>query len=81
MAKQKKVIPTHYVELFDTENQEYCWRILSKNGKEICRASEPYKSKATMIRSFKNMWQCKNLGVADKTLSGLRKAVNTLSLK
>lgn len=35
----------HKVITFKTRNKEYCWRAMARNGREIFRASETYKSK------------------------------------
>ena len=36
------------IEVFRAKNGEYCWRYIAVNGEEIFRASETYKSEATM---------------------------------
>lgn len=43
MAKRKPKI-----EVFKAKNKEFCWRCIGVNGKELFRASETYKKKATM---------------------------------
>lgn len=39
------------------KNKEWFWRVIHKNGKEICRASETYKRKGDCARAFTRMIQ------------------------
>jgi uncharacterized protein YegP (UPF0339 family) len=40
------------IEIFRAKNKEFCFRLMGKNYKEIYRASETYKRKATMKKSI-----------------------------
>ena len=40
------------IEIFRTKNKEFCFRLMGKNYKEIYRASETYKRKATMMKTM-----------------------------
>jgi uncharacterized protein YegP (UPF0339 family) len=38
--------------VLSSKNKEYFWRIVHKNGKEICRSSETYKRKIDCLTSL-----------------------------
>jgi len=44
------------LEVFKAKNGEWCYRIKSRNGNELFRASETYKRKVTMIRGLARMF-------------------------
>lgn len=54
------------LEIFRAKNKEFCFRLMGKNYKEIWRASETYKRKATMKKTIEKYAPWEN--VVDLTL-------------
>lgn len=47
----------HYkVEIYKDKKKEWRFRVMHKNGREICKSSEGYKRRATMTRIIAHLF-------------------------
>jgi hypothetical protein len=53
------------------KHTEFCWRLMGRNHKEICRASETYKRKGTMLKVMDHygiQWLCRIVDLTTKEM-------------